>query len=444
MSLTVSAMGVNTLGTRKTSLSRISLYLLAIAICVPTDLFSTSLLGNRQLLVPVATLLVVFTWLILKHGRMPAVRGNISIIWIALFLFTSLAVLSSVSHPNSSQSLQLVATYMVRFIMLFALVQSMVADTYVIMRVQRLLAGALALVALLMISGLLDHFGHNVLSSAIGSNKSIARISAGLGDPNFTALAFNNGLAMALAWFATAETRSRRIAAVVAALLLVVGIGRTVSIGGLIGMTVILLLAYWRMAKFAGRRKWGLMWLSVGLLAAIVAVAGGVYMKRIDQQAVRSERSLSSLGTERLNLTVGGLRMAWANPLLGVGVANISEFMPQYLLTPIAEPYQESHDGFINVMDEMGIPAFLLFLLVVLLVFRLAIAAQRHLLKIGDRTGYLVGEGACIALIANLVQTLALGTQRFPHFWFVIALVLATSWRALHHPGTIKPAVWVS
>lgn len=434
MNLPVSAMETSSLNFGKISLPRIALYLLTIAICIPTDLFSTSLFGNRQLLVPLATLFMVMTWLVLKRGRMPVMQGSIGIIWIALLLFICVSVLSSVSHPNSVESLQLVAVYAVRFVMLFILVQSMATDTYMIMRVQRLLAGVLGLVALLTISGLLDRFGHNVMRNYIGSNTVVTRISAGFGDPNFTGFTFNVGLAMALAWFATAETRARRIMAAATALLLVAGIGRTVSIGGLVGMVVILLLAYWRMARFAGPRRWGLVLLSAGALAVIVAVAGGVYMMRMHQQVAQSQVALSSLGTERLNLTVGGLRMGWAHPLLGVGAANTDEFMPRYLLTLIDNPYQEAHNGFIDVMDESGVPALLLFLLIVLLVVRLANAAQRHLRKIGERTQYLVREGGYLALIATLVQSLALGTQRNPHFWFVIAFVLAASWNVLYPP----------
>lgn len=428
----------NPLGIRKTSLPRISLYLLTIAICVPTDLFSTTLFGNRQLLVPLATLLMVLTWIILTYGRMRVVRGTAANIWILLLLILCLGVLSSVRHPNSAESLQLISVYAVRFIMLFVMVQTIATDIGVIVRVQRLLAGTLALVAALEISGVLDRFGHNVWLNSVAPNQDIARISAGLGDPNFTALAFNMGLAMALAWYVTAENRLRRIVAAIAALLLVSGIARTVSIGGLIAMSVILSLAYWRMGRFAGPRKRGLKLLSVGLLAVLIVMAGSVYMMRIHQQVARSQGTLSALGTERLNLTVGGLRMGWAHPLLGVGAANTGEYMPQYLLTPIDEPRQESHDGFIDVMDEMGVPAALLFLCVLLLVFRSALSAQRYFLRIGDRTWYLVGEGIFIAMIANLVQTVALGTQRFPHFWFVIALALAISWQALHYPRTIK------
>lgn len=252
---------------------RMAVYILTLSICVPTNLFSALLPGHRQLLVPLVTALVLLAWLVFTRGRLSAVRGNMSLLWAALGLFSGLAVLASAVHPNTRESLALVAAYATRFVMLFVLVQIMVVDDHLLVRVQRLLAGTLAVLAFLMVSGILDHLGDYLrLTEAAGHQ--IVRASAGLGDPNFTALVFNIGLALALTWFATAETPRRRIMAVGAALLLVMGVGRTVSIGGLIGLVIILALASWQMAPRAGHRRWGLTLLSAGLLTAIAAGAG--------------------------------------------------------------------------------------------------------------------------------------------------------------------------
>lgn len=132
--------------------------------------------------------------------------------------------------------------------------------------------------------------------------------------------------------------------------------------------------------------------------------------------------------------------MAEAHPLLGVGPANISGDMPPYLLFPISDPNQGSHDGFISVMDETGIPSLLLLLVAGLVVARMAVRAQHRLRTANERRWYLIGEGTWIALISSLVQTLALETQRQPFFWFVIALVVALACRDPRHleaPGKL-------
>ena len=432
----MTAMDISAVPPRRSRLLRLSVYVLVLALCVPTDLFSALFPGQRQLLVPLATALAVVAWIIFMRGRFTAIRGNVSLIWASLILFLGLALLSAVTHPNAADSLALIAAYTTRFAMAFVLVQIMVDDDGLLVRVQRLLVVALAVLALLMVSGILDRFGGYLLvTEAAGSR--IGRASAGLGDPNFTALAFNIGLALGLSWFATARRRGERWLTVASSLVLVLGIGKTVSIGGLVGLVLILTLFCWRMVRLAGRRRWGLTLLTAGMLVAIATAAGSVYLARIQQQAVRAHQSIGTLGTQRLNLSLGGLRMAAANPILGVGPANTADAMPGYLLFYSSEPNQESHNGFIDIMDETGIPSFLLMAGMGILMFKLARSAQRCLRKAGDRYWYLIGEGAWIALAATLVQTLALGTQRQPFLWLVMALVLSLALRVRQSRGVL-------
>ena len=430
MSVPVNAVALSAARPHRSVLVRVSVYLLVLALCVPTDLFPVLFPGHRQLLVPVATALCGLAWLVFMRGRFTSVRGNMSLIWPSLVIFLGVAVLASVTNVNAAGSLLLVVTYAVRFLMLFVLVQILAEDDWLLVRAQRLLVVGLAIVALLMVTGILDLLGGYLRVSDAGSS-TILRASAGLGDPNFTALAFNVGVAFALTWFATASSRMMRSTAVIAVFILVLGIGRTVSIGGLVGLVVVLFLSWWRMVRPAGRRRFGLMLLTAGVLVVIATAAGGVYLARIKQQVTSAQHSIGALGTERLNLSIGGLRMAVAHPILGVGPNNVAESMPPYLLFPISEPEQGAHDGFISIMDETGIPSFLLLCFVGALILNISIRCQRHLRKELDRYRFLVGEGIGIALVATLVQTLALDTQRYPILWLVFALALALGRKVL-------------
>ncbi len=405
------------------SITRISVYFLTLAICVPTDL-NISAINERPLLVPFATFLVLLVWIVLQRGRLVAVHGALGLIWRALILFIAVTVLSALIHPNAAASMAVLGAYVDRFVMLFVLVQIMALDYQLIVRVQHLLASILAVVALLMISNIFGVFGGLQQFTKV-AGRLVNRDVSGLGDPNFTALIFNIGLAMALAWFATAESRWRRVMATVVALLLMAGVAKTVSIGGLVGLVVVLVLGFWRIARFASHRRWGVTLLTVGLLAAIVAMAGSFYSLRIQQQIAASEQSVGNFGSSRLNLSIGGLRMIAANPLLGVGLSNVAEYMPQYLLFPIYNPQQGAHDCFISVMAESGIPSFLLLGFVGIMLFKLVVRTQRHLKKTGNRYWYLIGEGTWIALLATLVQALALETQREPTVWLTVALALS-------------------
>ncbi len=413
-----------------------AVYLLTLALCIPTRLFALQMPGHHQFLVPVMTIVVLFAWVIFLRGRLPAVSGNLSLIWFFLVLFGALVFMASWDNPLHQASLMLYGVYLVRIAMFFVLTQVLVGDEHLQAGVERILTGALAILAFMMVSGLLDRIGSYLRASAVAHGV-VMRADAGLGDPNFTAFAFNIGLALALVWFATAETLRQRTLSGIACLLLVAGIGRTVSIGGLIGLMVILVLAGWWMIPRAGSRASRLMFVIIGLLCVIAAVGGGLYLARVEQQVSQAEHSIGALGSERLNLTLGGLRMAWVHPLLGVGPANVSRSMPPNLLFPISSPDQGPHDGFVAVADESGIPSSLAWVLSIGLIFWLGWKAERRLRCGEDRKRYLRHVGLWIAGLSCAVQTLALGTQRDPFLWFLLALLLASAWRNLliRQPG---------
>lgn len=402
-------------------------FLLIAAISVPADIFSVAMPGHRQYLVPAMSLLTGLVWLILWRARLPAIRGRVGIAWAACAVFIGLNVVAALVHPRPFDSLALVGTYAARAGMAFVLVQLLVEEPALLLLATRWLWMLLTVIALLLITGVLLHAG-GYLRATEAAGLHIERASAGFGDPNFTALVFNAGLAMALGWLAIGPTIARRVTAGAASLVLVIAIGRTVSLGGLIGLMVTLgLTGWWVALRAPARRRQALLALTGGLVLAIVAAGGGAYLARIQQQTVRSSRSLGAFGTERLNLAIGGSRMAAMHSIAGVGQANVSRRMPVYLPYPISDPEQGPHNTILAVADESGVPALLLLLFATGVIAMVMSSALRRARSTGLRSWQLLGWALATAAVAALVQSFALSTQRQTFLWLIGSLVAAWS-----------------
>ena len=378
-------------------------------------------------------------WVLGRNGRMPAVGGNLSLLWLSLSVFFGLVLVSSWVSPGRPISLALCGAYLARLILFFVLVQICVDDPGLGRNLAKLLPAALAVLAFMMVSGSLEFLGH-VLWVEDLTHGFILRAGAGIGDPNLTAFAFNIGLALALAWVATERKAARKVLALLVSLVLVWGIGRTVSLGGLIGLLVVLALVAWFLFPQAGRRSGTLLALTLGLFSIIVLAAGGVYLERINTQIVRSEHSIGAVGSERLNLALGGIAMAASHPLWGVGPANVSADMPPYLPFPISKPKQGPHNLWIAVQDESGIPSLLALVVAGGIIFWLGWRAHSRLRISPNRESYFHHTGLWVAALASAVQSLALGTQRDRFLWFLLALLVASAWRTLVVPRAPAPS----
>lgn len=405
------------------SVTRGAGYLLAIAICIPPGLFDAALSTNRAFLVPVATAIVVLAWLMVREARTytPG-KGAYLSIWVLLMGFLVWATIVSVAQPDTSDSMALVAAYASRFVMVYALVQLFVVDWMMIQRMWRLIAVLLVILILLSLANL---NGFNDIYNTSAEGLSLQRISVGLGDPNFTALVFNLGIAGAFTWLMIARRSSHRFVAIVSIILLAIGVGRTVSIGGLIGLLVTLVLVVWKMVGTSGSRRMTALFVVAGLLIVIAGAAGAEYYARATQQVQRGEENVGSIGSERANLVIGGIRMALDNPIQGVGPANVPTEMPQYLLFPIFKPQQGPHNLLVALADETGLLSLLLLGGVVVYAFKILGRGLKFSVQTGFRDGYMVGRGLQIALIAILVQSFGVSTQRQPFFWLLVAFAIA-------------------
>ncbi|NIM99452.1 MAG: hypothetical protein GTO24_15690 [candidate division Zixibacteria bacterium] len=141
----------------------------------------------------------------------------------------------------------------------------------------------------------------------------------------------------------------------------------TFSRGGLVGITIgivaVLLLSRW-FQLISNKKLLTFCLIGLGLSTVISPI---VYEYMITRPEAASAR---------LHLAKVGLEMVKAHPILGVGLNNHLVLMPEYDPRSYALP-MPSHNQYIIIASEVGIPGLVFFLGFLALTFRLALGAAR-------------------------------------------------------------------
>ena len=136
----------------------------------------------------------------------------------------------------------------------------------------------------------------------------------------------------------------------------------SLSRGGLVALGAMMIAG----TLFAGRFRRG-----AHGNAAVVALGGVVYFTAIAPLPARERVTSSNGGTGRSDIWKLGLRMVRAHPLEGVGVGQFPEVSADYALQPgtleradlvFSSAPKVTHNTYLEIMSEDGIPGFLLFL----------------------------------------------------------------------------------
>lgn len=186
-------------------------------------------------------------------------------------------------------------------------------------------------------------------------------INADIYDANDTALQFLLALPFAV-WKYKSTTGMKRLFAILIALVLLVGIVKTNSRGGFLGLVAVVMVMMWQIKSLENRSLFGIIILLFILSIGFVYFAGDGYIERISTMLTPSKdyNTASSMG--RVQIWERGIQMMFMNPVLGVGVYNFmaAEGM---IFAEIGARYQAAHNSFVQVGAELGIPGFIAFCL---------------------------------------------------------------------------------
>jgi O-antigen ligase len=250
-----------------------------------------------------------------------------------------------------------------------------------------------------------------------------SRAAGTVGDPNELAAVLLVGLALA-AGFALGRGRPAlvRLMAALAVPLCAAGIFLSLSRGGLVALGALLIAG----TLFAGRWR-------LAITAMLVAVvAGGIlYFTQLAPLPARERVTTASGGSGRTDLWTVGWRMVQAHPVTGVGVGNFQAVSANYVLQPgsfqradliFSNAPKVTHNTYLEVMAEMGVPGLLLFMAAIVSCLTCALRAARIWETRGDAAIEALARGVFLGLIGMLVADFFISDMYSKLLWVMLAL----------------------
>ena len=183
-------------------------------------------------------------------------------------------------------------------------------------------------------------------------------LSGMYGNPNDLALVIDLSLPLCLALALTTTSYWKKLAWTAVMLAMIYAVILTASRGGAIALVVAALVCLWQLGV-KGRRSYLLLLVPAAVIAIWLA-SGNALRQRLEQTAISS--STSQPGTEasgsaeqRKELLLRSLTITAEHPLFGVGPGNFEV---------VSRVWHVTHNSFTQMSAEGGIPAFLMYVLI--------------------------------------------------------------------------------
>lgn len=208
-------------------------------------------------------------------------------------------------------------------------------------------------------------------------------------DPNYYALVLVTIFPLSL-WMARCEVgRSWRRAGAVAAAMLAIAVLFTQSRGGVVALGVVALPEILRLRH----RPVAMLGVAAAIAALVVVASPGVLQRFRGVSLNPTAREASRSNEESVEIRLEFARAAWKmiqrHPLVGIGLDRFWSEGPSYN-PDLGDTHGLTHDTYLQTAAETGIPALVLFLLIMAVGFSNCRAAAR--LCSGSPIGHLAGS----------------------------------------------------
>jgi putative inorganic carbon (hco3(-)) transporter len=254
-----------------------------------------------------------------------------------------------------------------------------------------------------------------------------ARATGTVGDPNELAAFLLVGLTLA-AGIALGRGRppAVRLAAGLAVPLCAAGIFLSLSRGGLVALGAVLIAG----TIFAGRWR-----LAITVILVAVVAGGFLYYTELAPLPARERVTTTNGGSGRSDLWKVGLRILKANPVSGIGVGNFQAVSPKYVLQPgpiaradliFSSAPKVTHNTYLEIADEMGLPGLLLFLGTVISCLACALKAANLWAARSDEKMEALARGIFLGLLGMLVADFFISDMYTKLLWVMLAIGPAT------------------
>jgi O-antigen ligase len=307
---------------------------IAVGVVVPIFIFSPHLIANR-----------------LRLREIPQFKYLLCILAFAILT-------SPISVWPGGSSTFIIEGYAKNVIFVYLLTQGTRSE-----HSTRWIISAFITSCVLIVFCLLTGFGPDMSLNAREERLNVA----GTYDVNDLALLFV--VALPFAFFMLKEsTKFQRLLLLAAIALLIIGIIKSASRGGFLGLIVISIFLLIRSSKQA--RKYAITAILGGVIMFSVA-APAAYWARINTIfSLKSDYNMT-LQTGRMMVWQNGLKMLATYPLTGVGISCFNTAHADFSGTNINI---SPHNSFLQIAAELGIPGLLLFLAII---FTSIFAARR-------------------------------------------------------------------
>jgi putative inorganic carbon (HCO3(-)) transporter len=282
-------------------------------------------------------------------------------------------------------------------VLLIVIVMSLAVNTA--SRLRRLIFIQAASVA--VITAVAVWRGHLLLGRLEGT------LGANYSDPNDLALAIIISLPLCLASLLLSGSSLRKAAWALAILVMLYTVFLTGSRGGFLALIVTTAVFLWEFA-IRGRRRY---LLALAVLAGVILwqFSGGMLVGRLKGTFNPNEDTAAAYGSAeaRQQLLWRSIEVTKQHPLFGVGPGNFQE---------ISGFWHETHNAFTQTSAEGGVPAFILYVLILWCGFKNLKATKR---LVRDRKEYLLLARALLASLAGYVagsMFLSVAYAFFPYF----------------------------
>jgi O-antigen ligase len=184
------------------------------------------------------------------------------------------------------------------------------------------------------------------------------------------------------------------------------------SRGGFIGLTAAFLFAVWR-----SRRRLRNLIIAGLLVIPPALLAPSSPLRRLFRPTWADRMS----ATQHWELLRAGLRMVASNPVFGVGLGNFKPRVEQYASLQLQHGFI-AHNSYLEVAAEMGIPALVVYLLLVGFSLRTLGRIRRQTLNSGPRLLHRCVAGIEAGFLGASIALIFVSAQYQKLYWFMIFL----------------------
>lgn len=282
-------------------------------------------------------------------------------------------------------------------------------------------------VFVLFIVGALISASQGILSGAAAAAADPGRLEGNGINPNELGELLIVGVILAGALGACRDLASpARALAFMAAGVCLLALLMTVSRGAILGLVVALLVTPILIGP--GRR-------STALVLVVLAAAGGVgyFVVLAPASSVQRITQADTTGTGRTDIWKVGVRIVKARPLNGVGAGQYPTSTIHYLLEPgvitrsafIIDDPKAAHNVYLQVLAELGVVGFALYLFVLGFALTSLLQAARSFARSGDQSMEVLSRALLIGLCGLLASAFFSTAVYSKQLWLLLALAVA-------------------